>query len=409
MALLLSSACHDHRRRHQADAQDRLAEPRSRHVRVVAVGLLYLAESVELGFSRPAVLASTGSLAAAATTRLFNGSPPCSRRARYFGLTRPGAALHRRARRAAGLVCVLPAVLLVASAVRRRCCRGIRCFPLTFPALPVGSRVPVSVVQVRRVGLRVGPVAGIFPTSSSARGGVDRAFWLTPGARPGHGRAAAHSRVARSVVCRARGPRRPGRRALADAGGRPVGRDPRRLVFLAATPSSRSPPSGPSRSPSPRRVLPPFGNRRSLISAALVAPPVGRVSPRSASSIVGVVSPGRARGLGRGRDAACLVTRSRSPALVAHAAALSVALAQRSESSTLTVAVRFTRLSRTRAAHSACPPETVPQVAAVETASGLKVLLPQGTDQCWRSCSASRSSGARRSDSGGRRSGPVSA
>ena len=353
---------------------------------IVAVGLLYLAESVELGFKPAAVLASTGSLAAAATTRpLYWLAAVFAAGTVYFGLTRRGAALHRRARRAAGLVCVLPAVLLVASAVRQSVLSGYPFFPLTFPALPVGWRVPASVVQDQtRWDFAWARSPGILPSIVLSSWHWLTAVWL-------HSRERDLDVVAPLALLASLVP------SFAARGGPGGARKKRALPMLAVlVPSVVTLVAWFFLAPDPRFafapiwvvpiavtawVLPPFGNRRSLIVAALVAPPVAAGLATVSIKHPAWFLPVALEVWAGVAIAACLVTRSRSPALVAHAAALSVALAA------IGVVVHrggFHPVVANQSGPLGTPPETVPQVAAVETASGLKVLLPQGTDQCWK-------------------------
>jgi hypothetical protein len=115
---------------------------------LVAVGALYLAESVEHGFLPAAALTSTAAFALAAATRPFYWLLTLIAAGLFgFAAKRGPAQGPSRLLRAVALINVLPGGLLLGWLARQAILSGYPFFPSTVGGLPVNWRIPASVVH----------------------------------------------------------------------------------------------------------------------------------------------------------------------------------------------------------------------------------------------------------------------
>lgn len=140
---------------------------------LVAVGALYLAESVENGFLPAAALTSVATFAVAAATRpLYWLAVVVAAVLLVVGVRHTAEAqTPPRLLRVAGLVCVLPVTLLLGWMARQAILSGYPFMPVTLGGLPVDWRVPPPSWTTRTAGTTPGPVGRArLPTRSSPTG-----------------------------------------------------------------------------------------------------------------------------------------------------------------------------------------------------------------------------------------------
>ena len=115
---------------------------------LVAVGALYLAESVESGIKPAAALTSTAAFAAAAVTRpLYWPAAVIAAAMLVFAIARDRGKGPRDLLRIVALVGALPGVLLLGWMARQAVLSGYPFFPATVGGLPVDWRVPAFAVE----------------------------------------------------------------------------------------------------------------------------------------------------------------------------------------------------------------------------------------------------------------------
>jgi hypothetical protein len=114
---------------------------------VVSAGLLYLAETVERGSAFEPALAATGALAVASATR------PLYWPTAFFASALVGVLAHRRSSlgvvRSAVLGCALPAVIAAGWMARQAVLSGYPFFPLPIAGLSVDWRTSLSIVEAQ--------------------------------------------------------------------------------------------------------------------------------------------------------------------------------------------------------------------------------------------------------------------
>ena len=353
---------------------------------LVVVGMLYLAECVERGFSLPAALGSTSALSTAAATRplywLWVGFAVvvlCVR-------ARPGQARSLvRSLRTAAFVGVLPGLIAIGWLARQAVLSGYPLYPLTLGGLPVDWRLPARLLQ------------------SQTR--ADYAWARDPGVAPSVVFSSWHWLTGPWFALQSRTPDVLLPLALvalivavAIGGGLgPALRERRGVMLIVVLPSLASLAIWFALIPDPRFVWAPIW----LIPLALIAwllPPV--VQERGGRRLLAAVAIGVGLAVfacedrGRfvpvvfvGAVAAALVLRlsgrRRWLAGIVPLAVLSLLIADFGAAAfTAFGGIRF--VSSDHSGPIGIAPDPVPTLVPVRTASGLQLSRPSDSDQCWQ-------------------------
>ena len=346
---------------------------------LVVVGMLYLAEYTETR-APIAALTATAALAAVSTTRpLYWASTAFALVTVAFTSGRSSLRVGFVAARGVLRVCALPATLFLAWAARQAVVSGYPFIPLTFAALPVGWRVPVSVIRAEnRVDDAWARLADIPPSVVFAS--WHWLHWWWPELERNADVIVPASLLACALLAVARGGRRGGRAALP--------------ALAILVPSLVSLVVWFFVAPDPRFVWAPFW-LVPISVCAWVMPSLGRRPP-----LIALIA---AAGIGVGLaileldDPVSLVP-------VALAAALLAAVAVRARlfrggaawvthAAVVSVMVAGIGIAANDGAFHVevanaggalgVPPNPVPRLVAVPSRSGFRVWEPVRSNQCW--------------------------
>jgi hypothetical protein len=353
---------------------------------VVSVGMLYLAELVERGDDAGSAIVATSALALVSATR------PLYWPATLFAIVvvvvqaRGRGALERGAlglRRAAVVSVALPAAILVGFVARESVLTGYPLFPLTVGGLPVDWRVPVAAV---RSANRIDSAWARWPRVAPAVV-LDSWHWLTAWWLPKRKSDLQVLLPLTMLACLAP--------TLLSRRGHDTDRAQRLWPMLVVlVPSVGTLAIWFMTAPDPRFALAPIW----LVPVALAAWSLPGMNVRPPPAFLALVTAAGAALVvtwaiepaalipvalvgSTGLYWATAISRPRTTPLWGHAAVLA------------SVTAGFIFIASLGAFHPVVsngrgpfgvPPEPVPRVRGVETLSGLRLVQPVASDQCWR-------------------------